>query len=69
MSSTWVEIVGRAGLGGPPAEIVSGASSATYPPRMSELRITVGDLHFSAHWEPAAPQTIAAIRRVNAAAD
>jgi Protein of unknown function (DUF3830) len=31
---------------------------------MSELRITVGDLHFSARWETAAPRTIEAIRRM-----
>ena len=28
------------------------------------MRITVGDLHFSARWEPAAPPTIEAIRRM-----
>ena len=28
------------------------------------LRISVGDLHFSARWEPAAPATIEAIRRM-----
>ncbi len=31
---------------------------------MSQLKISVGDLHFSARWEPAAPQTIEAIRRM-----
>ena len=32
---------------------------------MSQLEITVGgDLHFSARWEPTAPQTIEAIRRM-----
>ena len=31
---------------------------------MSHLEITVGDLHFSARWEDAAPNTIAAIRRM-----
>ena len=31
---------------------------------MSTLRIEVGDLHFSARWEAAAPQTIDAIRRM-----
>ena len=31
---------------------------------MAELRISVGDLNFSARWEPDAPQTIAAIRRL-----
>jgi len=29
---------------------------------MGELRIDVGDLHFSARWEPDAPRTVAAIR-------
>ena len=31
---------------------------------MSELRIRVGDLHFSARWEADAPQTVAAMRRL-----
>ena len=31
---------------------------------MTTLRIEVGDLHFSARWEAAAPQTIEAIRRM-----
>ena len=31
---------------------------------MGTLRIEVGDLHFSARWEAAAPQTIDAIRRM-----
>ncbi len=31
---------------------------------MSILRIEIGDLHFSARWEPAAPKTIDAIRRM-----
>ena len=31
---------------------------------MGTLRIEVGDLHFSARWEPAAPRTIEAIRRM-----
>jgi len=31
---------------------------------MAELRISVSDLNFSARWEPDAPQTIAAIRRL-----
>src|SRR4029078_2139997 len=31
---------------------------------MGWLRIEVGDLHFSARWEPEAPQTIEAIRRM-----
>ena len=35
-----------------------------YPPSMTTLQIEVGDLHFSARWEPAAPQTIEAIRRM-----
>jgi len=30
----------------------------------SDLSIVVGDLHFSARWEPAAPRTVAAIRRL-----
>src|SRR3954464_7282450 len=52
-SSTCVEMVG-----------VPGAVSATYPPGMGRLKITVGDLHFSARWEDAAPATIEAIRRM-----
>jgi len=31
---------------------------------MARLQIVVGDLHFSARWEPAAPHTIEAIRRM-----
>ena len=31
---------------------------------MGTLRIDVGDLHFSARWEAAAPQTIEVIRRM-----
>jgi hypothetical protein len=31
---------------------------------MAELSIRVGDLNFTARWEPEAPQTIAAIRRL-----
>ena len=31
---------------------------------MGTLQIEVGDLHFSARWEPDAPQTIEAIRRM-----
>ena len=31
---------------------------------MGTLRIEVGDLHFSARWEPAAPRTIEAIRHM-----
>jgi Protein of unknown function (DUF3830) len=31
---------------------------------MARLQIEVGDLHFSARWEPAAPRTIEAIRRM-----
>src|SRR6266540_199276 len=31
---------------------------------MADLAIQVGDLHFTARWEAAAPQTIAAIRRL-----
>ena len=34
---------------------------------MGELRITVGtDIRFTARWEPAAPNTIEAIRRIKA---
>jgi len=29
---------------------------------MGDLKISVGDLHFSARWDPAAPRTIEAIR-------
>src|SRR5687767_172844 len=65
VSSTWVEMVGRASLGADPSAGVPGASSGTYPPVMGELRISVGDdLHFSARWEAEAPQTIEAIRRM-----
>ena len=35
-----------------------------YPPRMATLQIDVGDLHFSARWEAAAPRTVEAIRRM-----
>ncbi len=42
----------------------SGPVAKDYPPRMGTLRIEVGDLHFSARWEPAAPATIEAIRRM-----
>ena len=35
-----------------------------YPPRMGDLLIGVGDLHFTARWEPDAPQTVAAVRRL-----
>jgi len=31
---------------------------------MGRLEISVGELHFSARWEPAAPATIEAIRRM-----
>ncbi|HXG39677.1 MAG TPA: DUF3830 family protein [Candidatus Limnocylindrales bacterium] len=31
---------------------------------MTELSIQVGDLHFSARWEPDAPRTVEAIRRL-----
>ena len=31
---------------------------------MGDLSIRVGDLHFTARWEPSAPQTIEAIRRM-----
>jgi hypothetical protein len=31
---------------------------------MAELSITVGDLHFIAHWEAAAPRTVEVIRRI-----
>ena len=32
------------------------AAATHYPPSMGTLQIGVGDLHFSARWEPAAPQ-------------
>jgi hypothetical protein len=35
-----------------------------YAPVVADLSIRVGDLPFTAHWEAAAPQTIAAIRRM-----
>src|SRR3989442_1248804 len=35
-----------------------------YPPRMGDLLIRVGDLHFTARWEPDAPETVAAVRRL-----
>jgi hypothetical protein len=41
-----------------------GALGHGYPPSMTTLQIEVGDLHFSARWEAAAPQTIEAIRRM-----
>jgi hypothetical protein len=43
---------------------LSGGFGQRYPPRMSDLLIRVGDLNFSARWEPAAPRTIEAIRRL-----
>ena len=41
---------GRAGIG------------HCYPPRMADLTIRVGDLHFTARWEEAAPRTREALR-------
>lgn len=35
-----------------------------YPPRMANLTIRVGDLHFTARWEAAAPRTVEAVRRL-----
>jgi Protein of unknown function (DUF3830) len=43
---------------------VSGVGGHAILRAMGRLRIEVGDLHFSARWEPAAPQTIEAIRRM-----
>ena len=40
----------------------SDGPAAPYPPPMSELSIRVGDLHFSARWEPEAPRTIEIVR-------
>jgi hypothetical protein len=57
-----VEIVGRASLTG---ALYPAGDAARMLPGMGELRITVGgDLQFSARWEPDAPQTIEAIRRM-----
>ena len=35
-----------------------------YPPRMPNLTIRVGDLNFTARWEPEAPRTVEAVRRL-----
>ena len=35
-----------------------------YPPRMANLSIRVGDLHFTARWEVDAPRTVEAVRRL-----
>jgi len=43
---------------------LSGRLGQRYPPLMADLQIRVGDLHFSARWEPAAPRTIEAIRQL-----
>ena len=40
------------------------APCATLSSAMGTLQIVVGDLHFSARWEPAAPRTIEAIRHM-----
>jgi hypothetical protein len=57
-----VEIVGWASLTG---ALYPAGDAARMLPGMGELRITVGgDLQFSARWEPDAPQTIEAIRRM-----
>ena len=46
VSRTWVLIVGRC----------SAAFAATLSSRHGDTRIDVGDLHFSARWEPEAPR-------------
>lgn len=38
--------------------------SHCYPPRMANLTIRVGDLHFTARWETDAPRTVEAVRRM-----
>jgi len=43
---------------------LSGGFGQRYPPRMADLLIRVDDLNFSARWEPAAPRTIEAIRKL-----
>ena len=62
----------RGGAPGAGVEHVRGDGRAVvrapYPPPMSELSIRVGDLHFSARWEPEAPQTIEVIRAMLPAA-
>jgi len=35
-----------------------------YPPHMPNLTIRVGDLNFTARWEPEAPRTVEAVRRL-----
>jgi hypothetical protein len=39
-----------------------GAPATCYPPRMGDLRISVGDLNFTALWHPDAPRTRDALR-------
>jgi hypothetical protein len=51
-------------MGGDRRSALSGGFGQRYPPRMSDLQISVGDLNFSARWEPAAPRTIEAIRKL-----
>src|SRR4026207_1159631 len=61
VSRTWVEIVGRAG--GTGARWGCPGTSANAILRfMADLQIRVGDLNFTARWEPAAPQTIEALK-------
>ena len=65
MSSTWVEIVGWAfdAAPGRSSELPAASGTAILRP-WRRCEIEVGDLHFSARWEPDAPQTIEAIRRM-----
>jgi hypothetical protein len=51
-------------MGGDRRSALSGGFGQRYPPRMADLLIRVGDLNFSARWEPAAPRTIEAIRKL-----
>ena len=51
-------------VGGDRVAGLFGLGGHRYPPCMGTLRIEVGDLHFSARWEAAAPRTIEAIRRM-----
>jgi hypothetical protein len=61
VSSTWVEIVGLASVTN---ALYPAASEARMLAGMGTLRIAVGELRFTARWEPDAPQTIEAIRRM-----
>ena len=58
MTALGVEDVGR------DRRRCSAALGHRYPRSHGDLEIGVGDLAFSARWEPAAPQTIEAIRRM-----